>query len=153
VSKLEQLIRDYLKESKLMQLATADDGQPWVCNVWFAADDDLNIYWFSSTNRRHSEEVRRNPKVGAAICLPHTPSDTPRGLQFQGMAEELEAAEDVSSARAVYEGRIFDAETIDKLMAHPDRPHRFYRMRPMLFVLFDAVNFPDQPRQEWSPRL
>jgi len=50
-----------------MQLATALDNQPWVCSVWFAADKDLNIYWFSSTTRRHSGEVLKNKKVAAAI--------------------------------------------------------------------------------------
>lgn len=44
-----QLIKDYLTEAKLMQLVTSVDGQPWVCSVWFATDDELNIYWFSST--------------------------------------------------------------------------------------------------------
>ncbi|HSW37802.1 MAG TPA: pyridoxamine 5'-phosphate oxidase family protein [Candidatus Saccharimonadales bacterium] len=151
MNKLEQLIRDYLKEAKMMQLATSQNNQPWVCNVWFASDEGLNIYWFSSITRRHSQEVRNNPKVAAAICSPQTPEDSPRGLQLQGLAEELSNPNDVAKARSVYEGRVFDSETIDKFMAHPEKPHRFYRIKPSLFVLFDVVNFPDESRQEWSP--
>lgn len=150
MNKLEQLIREYLKEAKMMQLATAVDNQPWVCSVWFASDDDLNIYWFSSTTRRHSDEIKKNSKVAAAFCLPQTPADTPRGLQVQGVAEELSSQEDVAKARSVYEGRIFAAKTIDDLIAHPQKPHRFYKIQPNLFVLFDAVNFPDESRQEFS---
>ena len=86
---LKKLIEDYLKEAKLMQLATSANNQPWACSVWFGSDEDLNIYWFSSTTRRHSKEVMENPKVGAAVVLPHTPEDAPRGLQLEGTARLL----------------------------------------------------------------
>lgn len=151
MNKIEQLIREYLKEAKMMQLATAEGSQPWACSVWFASDEDLNIYWFSSTTRQHSVEIRKNPKVAATICLPQSPADVPRGLQLKGLAGELNNPKDIAKARSVYEGRIFDAKTVDSLMVHPEKPHRFYRIWPNLIVLFDAVNFPDESRQEWRP--
>src|SRR3979411_175547 len=110
--KLRQLIEDYLQQAKLMQLATSIDNQPWICNVWFAADKDLNIYWFSSTTRRHSGEVMKNQKVAAAMALPHTPDDAPRGLQLQGIAELLTDNKDLDKAISVYAGRIFSKEKI-----------------------------------------
>lgn len=145
---LRQLIKDHLKEAKLMQLATSIDNQPWVCSVWFAADDDLNIYWFSSITRRHSDEVLKNNKVAGAIVLPQSPTDPPRGLQFQGIAHVLERKEDIDKAISVYEGRIFSKEKIAEFMTHEQRPHKFYRIKVTQFVLFDAVNFPDNSRQE-----
>src|SRR5688572_7268966 len=105
---LRSLIQDYLKQAKLMQLGTAVANQPWVCSVWFAADEELNIYWFSSVNRRHSEELKGNSKVAGAFALPHDPEDPPRGLQFQGVAEELTDIGSIQRARALYQGRIFD---------------------------------------------
>ena len=83
------LIKQYLEDAKLMQLATSIDNQPWVCSVWYAADKDLNIYFFSSTTRRHSEELLKNNKISAAIVLPQTPEDASRGLQLQGTVEIL----------------------------------------------------------------
>lgn len=132
-----------------MQLATSVDGQPWVCSVWFAADEDLNIYWFSSTARRHSGEVVRNNKVAGAMALPHTPADKPRGLQFEGVAEILTKEEDIDKAISVYKDRIFPLATIQDFIANKN--HRFYRIRPTRFVLFDTVNFPDDSRQEFTP--
>lgn len=146
--KIKDLIKDYLKEAKMMQLATSVNDQPWVCNVWFAYDEDLNIYWFSSENRRHSKEVMNNQKVAAAIVLPLTPKDPPRGLQLQGMAEVLTKQGDIDKAISVYKGRIFDQETIDELMQDEEKPHKFYKITPTQFVLFDAVNFGDNWRQE-----
>lgn len=147
---LKKIIEDYLKEAKLMQLATSINNQPWVCSVWFAADDELNIYWFSSTTRRHSDEIIKNNKVAGAIVLPQTPEDPPRGLQFQGTAELLTNQEDINKAISVYVDRIFPRETINKLMQDKDKPHKFYKIRPTQFVLFDVVNFPDNSRQEYN---
>lgn len=147
---LRKLIKDYLKEAKLMQLATSIDGQPWVCSVWFAADEDLNIYWFSSTTRRHSKEVMQNNKVAAAIVLPQTPQDPGRGLQLQGIAELLTEQKDIDKAVSVYAGRIFTKEQIEEFGALKDKPHSFYKIKPTQFVLFDSVNFPDESRQEYN---
>lgn len=127
---LRKLIEDYLKEAKLMQLATSLDNQPWVCSVWFAADEDLNIYWISSMNRRHSKEVMENQKVAAAIVLPQTPQDPPRGLQFQGIAELLENEADIDKAITLFAGRIFPKEKIEEFMDSKTHPHSFYRIKP-----------------------
>ncbi len=148
--KLRTLIKDYLKKAKLMQLATSLGDQPWVCSVWFASDEDLNIYWISSTTRRHSQEVIKNKKVAVAVVLPQTPKDPPKGLQLQGAAEELTKKEDIDKAISVYKDRIFSIEDINELMENKEKPHKFYRIKPAQIVLFDAVNFGDGWRQEFN---
>jgi hypothetical protein len=60
---------------------------------------------------------------------------------------------DVQHAVDIYKGRIFPEERIRQFMAQSERPHQFCRIKPDLFVLFDAVNFPDDPRREWQPDL
>ena len=144
---VKTLVKGYMEEAKLMQLATSANGQPWVCSVWFAADEDLNIYYFSSTLRRHSREVAANRKVSGAIALPHTPLDKPKGVQFQGDAEMLTEKADIDDAISLYAGRIFPKEKVLELMERSS--HAFYRIRPTMFVLFDVVDFPDSPRQEF----
>lgn len=146
---LKALIKDYLQTAKLMQLATVSAGKPWVCNVWFAADEALSIYWFSSTTRRHSHEVVSDPHVAGAICLPFTPDDKPRGLQFEGTAEQLRGEADIQRAISLYSPRIFSATKVHDFMSRPDHPHCFYRIKPELFVLFDIEHFPGDPRQEY----
>ncbi|MEK7559061.1 MAG: pyridoxamine 5'-phosphate oxidase family protein [Patescibacteria group bacterium] len=147
---LRKLIEKYLKEAKLMQLSTSVDNQPWTCSVWFASDENLNIYWFSSTTRRHSKEVIKNPKVSAVIVMPQTPKDDPRGLQLEGDAKLLTDGQDIKKARSFYEGRIFPKKIIDKFISSKESPHRFYKIKPRAFVLFDLVNFPNKPRQEYA---
>ena len=148
-NKIRKLIEDYLKEAKLMQLATSVDHQPWVCNVWFATDSNLNIYWISSTTRRHSHEVIINKKVAGAVALPQTPADTARGVQFQGTAEILTKKLDIAKATLLFSKKIFSKALIIRFMKDRSTPHRFYRIKPTQFVLFDMVNFPDHSRQEF----
>lgn len=145
--KLVDLVKDYLKEAKLMQLSTSLDDQSWVCNVWFAADPDLNIYFFSADSRRHSKEVMKNPKVAGAMALPQTPDDLPRGLQFSGLAELLTKEEDIERAKFVYAGRIFSEEQIKEFMEDEETPHKFYKIKVSQYVLFDMVNFPENSRR------
>lgn len=146
---LRQLITEYLDEAKMMQLATVRDDRPWVCNVWFAADPDLNIYWFSSTTRRHSHEVAANSHVAASICLPHTPADKfARAIQLEGTAEQLSSPVEVAKAMKYYVGRIFELSQVKNFMSNLDKPHRFYRIKPTTIVLFDTKNFPQDARQE-----
>jgi uncharacterized protein YhbP (UPF0306 family) len=146
---IRNLIVDYLKKARLMQLATSKDNQPWVCTVWFAADDDLNIYWISSTKRRHSREIIENQKVSAAIVLAdQTPEDKPRGVQVQGIANKLTDHADIEIAMSAYSGRIFSKETLLDLTKNWD--HVFYRLTPTQFVLFDAANFPKDARQVYN---
>ena len=146
---VRKLIEEYLKEARLMQLATSVNNQPWVCSVWFAPDKELNIYWISSETRRHSQEVLKNNRVARAIVLPQTPQDKPRGLQFQGVAEELSGRKEILNAIALYVGRgIFSKEKVLQFMKDSETPHRFYRIKPTQFVLFDAVHFPNNARQE-----
>ena len=145
---LKGLIKKYLEEAKLMQLATSLGDKPWVCSVWFAADKDLNIYWFSSTNRRHSKEVLKNPNVAGAIVLPHTPDDPPRGIQFSGVANVLEDGKEIEKVISIYSKRIFPKGKISEFMNNKEKPHKFYKIKPKQYVLFDAVNFPKNSRQE-----
>ena len=150
--KIEQIIREYAKEAKMMQLATAKDGRPWVCNVWFATDDNLNFYWFSAMTRRHSQEVQANPYVAASVCLPQTPSDAAIALQIEGRAEELVKPGDTAQAMKCYVGRVFNLKQVKEFMKHPTKPHRFYRLTPKSIILFDTVHFPNESRQEFHLR-
>lgn len=146
--KLRSLIEDYLKEAKMMHLATTRDGKPWICNVWFAADKDLNIYWFSSRGRRHSKEVEDDAHVAAGICIPSEPADESRGIQLEGVAERVTKPTEIIKAISVYAGKIFTPQAVKQYMADREYPHHFYRIKPTSIVLFDTKNYPENSRRE-----
>jgi uncharacterized protein len=146
---LRKLIEDYLKEAKMMQVATSKDNQPWACTVYFAFDEDLNLYWISTPDRRHSEEIRENEKVAGTMVLPHTPGDNVRGIQFQGVAKELTQVEAVEGMKYYAERYGLDKERVSAILDGKDG-HVCYKITPSLYVLFDEKNFPDDSRQEYK---
>ncbi|MDO8618471.1 MAG: pyridoxamine 5'-phosphate oxidase family protein [Candidatus Daviesbacteria bacterium] len=147
---LKSLIEDYLKEGKLMQIATSKENTPWVASVWFVHDDKLNLFFISTKDRRHSKEIKENPKVAGTIVIPHLKGsgEKVRGLQFEGIARETNAYE-MDLANQLYKGKYELAEEIalEELM-DPKVTFGYYIIEPKTFVLFDEINFPDDPRQE-----
>ncbi len=135
----KEQIQAYLAEAKMMQLATAtNDGKPWVCNVWFAADDAMNIYWISSTNRRHSQEIAKNSQVAASMCLVREPNESDKGaLQVEGIAEQVTSPVEIAKALKLYAARgIFTAKQVKSFMADLEYPHKFYKIRPATISIF-----------------
>ncbi len=143
---LRELVRDYLSKAQVMQIATSHDHQPWVATVYFATDIDLNLYWMSRVSRRHSQEILENPKVAGAIVLPHNYGEKVRGIQFEGTAKQLSDG-DAQSGINIYSSRFWIVE--DRANAADGSDQRgCFQIRPSKFILFDEVNFPDNPRQE-----
>lgn len=148
---LKKLIDEYLKEAKLMQLATAKDNQPWVASVWYAHDDNFTLYFISKHHRRHSGELKDNSKVAGAIVVPHEDLGVKvKGIQFEGEASEVSLVE-LPKAFELYLKRFPKAtdylKSIQDIIADMT-DHRLYKIKPSKIVLFDEVNFPDDPRQE-----
>lgn len=148
--KLRKLIENYLKEAKMLQVATAKGNQPWSCTVYFAFDEELNIYWISKPTRRHSEELRNNARVAGVIVLPHIPGDDVRGIQLQGVAKELTDKQEATNGMKYYAERFGMKQNRVKTILDGTDGHLCYRITPNLYVLFDEVNFPDNPRQEFK---
>lgn len=145
---VKDLIIKYLNEARIMQVATAIDNQPWACTVYFAFDQQCNLYWISKADRRHSQDIKQNPKVAGTIVLPHSYGEDIRGLQFQGTARQINDPKEVVELFASYANR-YDCQEEANRIASGQNPHKLYRVKPSLFVLFDEANFLDQARQEW----
>ena len=148
-TKLRKLIEDYLKEAKLMQVATSKGNQPWACSVYFAYDKDLNLYWISTPTRRHSQEIENNSNVAGTIVLPHTPGDPVRGIQFQGTAKSLGKLGSAKALRYYMKRFGIPLKRVRDILEKRDK-HVCYAIKPNLIVLFDEVNFPDNSRQEYK---
>src|ERR1019366_1117415 len=72
----QELIKKYLPNVNIIQLATSVNNQPWLCAVHFYSDANLNLYWLSTLERQHSQQLKQNPRT-AAYFLVHenTPAE------------------------------------------------------------------------------
>ena len=147
---IRKVIGEYLKEAKLMCLATAKDYKPWACTVWYVHDEDWNLYFISQKARRHSIELKENQNVAGTIVLPHVKGsgEKVRGLQFEGTARACKLTE-LMKAHKLYISKYELAEDIPKLeLLKLSLSYTYYKITPSVIVLFDEINFPDEPRQE-----
>lgn len=134
---VEKTIREYLPGVIHMSLATCVDGKPWMCEVHFVYDDELNIYWRSKQSRRHSQDIAQNPRVAGNIVEQHGMGDKPRGVYFEGTAERLD---DVEMGDGVYElfAKRFGLGEEAVADAITEDGHKFYKVNVENIYLFDS---------------
>ena len=86
---IKTLIKEVLEKGYLMSLATVDGGGIWVADVIYIFDEDLNIYWMSHSDTRHSKAIVQQNKIAGTITA-NNPGEDNLGLQFEGVAEKIE---------------------------------------------------------------
>jgi uncharacterized protein YhbP (UPF0306 family) len=148
---IQSLLRDYLQKPDVMQLATVHDGQPWACTVHFYADENLQIYWMSTPERRHSLEVKDDKRVAVAVAIRAERDKPPIGVQMEGDAERIDDEEEMKRIIPLYAQKFDRSQTLLDEVLSGQNENRLYRLKPRLYVVFDPESFQDNPRQEWRP--
>jgi uncharacterized protein YhbP (UPF0306 family) len=131
------IIKDYLVHVLHLSLATCVNGKPWVSEVHFVYDDELNLYFRSLASRRHSQEIAQNPNVAGNIVMQHELGQAPRGVYFEGVAEKLENVGEDHVAYTEYCRRLGTGPAILQDAANPEG-HQFYKITVSDWYLFDA---------------
>jgi len=151
---IEQTIRNYLPDIIHVSLATCRDGQPWVCEVHYAYDEALNLYFRSKMSRRHSQEIASNNRIAGNIVTQHSQGDKPRGVYFEGTAELLADVDEQNVAYEVLSHR-FGLDT--KILTDAQSPdgNKFYKITVSKYYLFDArESSPSQKYElDWATAL
>lgn len=145
---VEKTIRQYLPQVVHMSLATSKDNKPWVCDVHFAFDEDLNLYFRSLTLRRHSQEIAENSNVAGNIVTQHFLNQPGvRAVYFEGTAKMLEAGDEQQKAFETLSKRL---QLGDEILEEAQRPygHQFYKITVENFYLFDS--YTSKPSQKYE---
>lgn len=144
---MDELIKKYLSTSFILQIATIGESGPWVCSVYFVFDNELNIYWLSEPQVRHSKNIEQNQRTSITMAIK---TDLPViGLSAEGEAEivkDLQTAENVMQKYiAKYdEGKQF----LDRFKKGINK-HQLYKFTPDRYVLFDEVNYPNDGSKDF----
>jgi len=136
---IKNRIIEVLKTTHLMSLATNDENGPWVADVVFIHDKDLNIYWMSDPNTRHSKAISLNKKSAGTITYSTKSKELNFGIQFEGISEKLEgvqinlltkhlAKRGHSKPKLLQASEILDGDS-------------WYKLTPTKIYLIDEKNF------------
>jgi uncharacterized protein YhbP (UPF0306 family) len=135
--KIEQIIREYFPQIIHMSLATVKDNKPWVCEVHFSYDDDLNLYFSSRPETRHAQEILANPQVAGNIVTQHHKNQAVRCVDFEGRAEMLNSEEAEKTAYKAYAVRNGESEWLLNEI-RKDGVVRFFKISVDDFYVFDS---------------
>ena len=134
---VEKKIREYIPDIIHMSLATCYDKEPWISEVHFVYDDELNLYFRSKPSRRHSLEIEKNSNVAGNIIAQHSIDQKVRGVYFEGTAVQIDDVRQGDDAYELYCARFgTGAEILDEAMR--DDGHKFYKVTVSTFYLFDS---------------
>lgn len=146
-----ELAKIFLEESSVMQVATLDSMLPWICSVWYAADEDFNLYFISKDWREHSRHIEINSNVACAITKGFTegPGQKVQGVQIRGKAHRAKLRE-LPHAYKTYSSKWPQLLKVGTLEAFKGKTAgtEMFVVVPEKVILFDEVNFPEEPRRQ-----
>ncbi|HEY7715007.1 MAG TPA: pyridoxamine 5'-phosphate oxidase family protein [Candidatus Binatia bacterium] len=138
---LKSQVLDYLQSHNTMTLATCAGDTPWAATVFYA-NDNLELYFFSSPDSRHCQNLSINPRVAVTIQEDYKDWRAIKGIQLEGKVMLIDGLLEKPKAMAVY-GRKF-ADVI-KLFTDPASgifyraflKVKFYRVVPEKLFFID----------------
>jgi uncharacterized protein YhbP (UPF0306 family) len=98
-------ITQLLSLSTLTLATRREDGQPHAAPVYFAADPDLRLYFFSSPNSQHIKDISQDRRAGAAVYPDGLGWQDIRGLQMRGVVEEVSPGLEWDRAWELYQSK------------------------------------------------
>lgn len=98
---LKPQVLDYLKNHNTMTLATCAGESPWAATVFFASDD-LRLYFFSSPESRHCQNLAANRRVAVTVQEDYSDWRAIKGIQLEGRVELVDGVVAKAKALAIY---------------------------------------------------
>jgi uncharacterized protein YhbP (UPF0306 family) len=145
---LPQLVKGYLEEQHMLQLATVMNGMPWCSTVYYIHDNDFNFYWASLPSRRHSKEIRHNPQTAIAVAIKFVNGKQVVGVQAEGLTTELDNPKSIRQIADRYAKKFGRNTKWVEDIASSSTQHRIYKFIPAALFLFDDATYPGGQRQQ-----
>ncbi len=142
---LKTYIKEFLDSHKFLAFASVSDSQPFVCNLHFSSDQDLNIYFASQVDKKHSLNVESQPQI--AVCIyDHDSGDAVVSwLQIRWICSRCDL-EEVKEELAIYAQKFpGKKQAIEKLFQEPDK-RAFYKIKPQWIRVING-NIRESPQE------
>ncbi|HWO43106.1 MAG TPA: pyridoxamine 5'-phosphate oxidase family protein [Candidatus Eisenbacteria bacterium] len=135
-----QVLR-YLESHNTMTLGTSSGDQPWAATVFYASDG-FELYFFSSPDSRHCQNLTENPRVAVTIQEDYKDWRKIKGIQLEGTVGLVDSTLERAKAMAVYARKYPD---VIKLFTNPASgvfhqaflKVKFYCVRPTTVFFID----------------
>lgn len=142
----KRIILDFMNSNTILSLSTSTSDSPYICNLFYVCDDDLNIYFLSSKKTRHAQELKDNPRVAVSIYDPlSAPGKSVIGLQATGKVSEAKGIELIKMFKSYLS--IFPATKVNiDMLKQVSFDSRLFKFKPDVIYFMDKSHF--EKRQE-----
>jgi len=132
----EEVAWEILIDNQFMTLATCLNDDPWAAPVWYAIDNQCNLYFVSSPSSKHCQNIHKNSKVSVAIFDSTLMPGFVDGLQIFGRASRIDDNDIYGIGKYFWEKRwsgdskkIDDyIESHDNYKSHGPKKRKFYKV-------------------------
>lgn len=136
-SKAELL--NYLQSQHTLYLATFD-GKPWTSTVFYAIDNDFNLYFISEPTTRHSKAIQKHNLISCSIADSNqVVTDKKIGVQIEGIATKVKNKNKLIIILSMWHKKNPGFEDIINLpnIIRKVIKGRFYQIKPTLIKFFN----------------
>jgi uncharacterized protein YhbP (UPF0306 family) len=99
---MDQALQTFLKSQRLLVIAS-QDGEPWVCNVFYGLSKNGNLYFASPKDALHSQQIIKNPQVAFSAAWYNKDDHMDRkAVQGKGVCFIAESDEDITEGIALH---------------------------------------------------
>lgn len=144
---MKQQILNFLKIQHLMSLATVNKNKPWACTVYFAVDEDLNLYFVSPPTSDHCRNLMKNKYVSCSIYDSSQKVNSKKeGLQLRGTVTVLRKVVDIKKALDLWNKANPGAENYISYenMQSKVITSKVYKITSQLFKYFNETLYGDK---------
>jgi len=108
---------DLISVTTLTLATCGADGAPHAAPVYFAADEELRLYFFSDPVSQHSLDLEHDPRAAVAIYPECHGWQEIRGLQLRGEVRRVSPGAEWEAAWALYAARFPFVEELKEAVA------------------------------------
>jgi uncharacterized protein YhbP (UPF0306 family) len=124
----------FLRKHTTLTVATVDrEAWPQAASLFYASDDNLNLFWVSGENSRHSQNLERVSRVAVSIHNETWDWRDIQGLQLEGQVRRLVDPDEIDRAWALFRDKFpFTTDFTDQIARSA-----FYLFSPKWVRLID----------------
>jgi len=141
-----EILIELLQVSTMTLATSSGGGEPHAAAVYFAADEELRLYFFSDPESQHGQDLVRDQRA-AVSCYPQTQDwQDIRGVQMRGRVKGVQSESEWESGWGVYTAKFPFVRELKAIVAQ----NSLYVFVPDWVRLVDntqGFGF----KQEWTP--
>ncbi len=141
----KKYVTECLQSTEYCSIATAGVDGVWANPVFFAWDDNFNLYFISQMHSKHMQNLSQDKQIAVAVYKTEQKGDV-AGVQIKGKANILTGDPGaIKNAFDIYYGRAGKGEDVEGYINNPT--WIFVKITPEKVSYFDTRHFGEE-RQE-----